>query len=123
MGGRVAHHELRSRLRARPAARPPARCLRCALCSYAVTRKHDKIIAFLDNPKAPVAEEEGEEEEEKPKARVFKASQQVGVSVETKKQEEAHAAKVAAAEALEAELKAAPKPAWPEVAAVLAETR
>ena len=40
---------------------------------------------------------------------------QVGVSSETKKQEEAHATKVAAAEALEAELLAAPKPAWPEV--------
>jgi len=41
---------------------------------------------------------------------------QVGISAETKKQEEAHATKVAAAEALEAELLAAPKPAWPEVA-------
>lgn len=41
---------------------------------------------------------------------------QVGISSETKKQEEAHASKVAAAEALEAELLSAPKPAWPEVA-------
>ena len=38
----------------------------------------------------------------------------MGISAETKKQEEAHASKVAAAEALEAELLAAPKPAWPE---------
>ena len=91
---------------------------------YAALRKHEKIVAFLDNPKAAKSDSEGEEEEEeKPKTRVFKASQQVGISAETRKQEEAHASKVAAAEALEAELLAAPKPAWPEVAAVLAETR
>ena len=82
---------------------------------YAALRKHEKIVAFLDNPKAAKSDSEGEEEEEeKPKTRVFKASQQVGISAETRKQEEAHASKVAAAEALEAELLAAPKPAWPD---------
>lgn len=45
--------------------------------SYAALRKNDKIMAFLDNPKAATPDSEGEDdEEEKPKARVFKASQQ-----------------------------------------------
>jgi len=41
-------------------------------------RKHDKIIAFLDNPKAKVVDDDegDDDDEEKPKARVFKASQQ-----------------------------------------------
>ena len=47
--------------------------------SYAALRKHEKIVAFLDNPKAAKSDSEGEEEEEqKPKTRVFKASQQAG---------------------------------------------
>ena len=42
---------------------------------YAESRKHDKVVAFLDNPKAPIEEsqdEESEDEEEKQK-RIFKA--------------------------------------------------
>ena len=47
--------------------------------SYAALRKNDKIMAFLDNPKAATPDSEGDDdEEEKPKARVFKASQQAG---------------------------------------------
>jgi hypothetical protein len=47
--------------------------------SYAALRKNDKIMAFLDNPKAATPDsEEDDDDEEKPKARVFKASQQVG---------------------------------------------
>ena len=61
-----------------------------ALRSYAVTRKHDKIAAFLDNPNAPAPDDDDgdddDDDDEKPKTRVFKASQQLGVSVETKKQ-------------------------------------
>ena len=54
---------------------------------YAALRKHEKSVAFLDNPKAAKSDSEGEEEEEeKPKTRVFKASQQVGISAETRKQ-------------------------------------
>ena len=45
---------------------------------YAESRKHDKMIAFLDNPKAPVEEEDDDDEDEAPKPRVFRASQQVG---------------------------------------------
>ena len=91
---------------------------------YAESRKHDKIIAFLDNPKAPTKDDDDEEEEEEaPKPRVFKASQQVGKSSETKIQEQAYLAKLVAADRLEKELAAAPKPVWPEVEAVIAETR
>ena len=53
-----------------------------------MTRKHDKIAAFLDNPNAPAPDDDDDDDDddEKPKTRVFKASQQLGVSVETKKQ-------------------------------------
>lgn len=67
---------------------------------YALSRKNEKVVSFLDNPKQPEPEpeEEGEEEEDdKPKTRVFKASQQVGISAETKKQEGAYLAKLVAA--------------------------
>jgi hypothetical protein len=46
---------------------------------YATGRKHDKVAAFLQNPKEDESSEEGEEddEEQKQKARVFKASQKL----------------------------------------------
>ena len=73
---------------------PSPLCNLHALRSYAVTRKHDKIAAFLDNPNAPAPDDDGDDDDddddEKPKTRVFKASQQLGVSVETKKQVAPH---------------------------------
>jgi len=89
---------------------------------YAAARKHERIVAFLDNPKEPLSEEEEEETEDQVKARVFKASQKL-VNAQANKQEEVHKAKVEAAEALQATLAAAPCPVWPEVEAVLKETR
>ena len=72
---------------------PSPLCNLHALRSYAVTRKHDKIAAFLDNPNAPAPDDDdddddddNDDDDDKPKTRVFKASQQLGVSVETKKQ-------------------------------------
>ena len=71
---------------------PSPLCNLHALRSYAVTRKHDKIAAFLDNPNAPAPDDDDDDDDddEKPKTRVFKASQQLGVSVETKKQVAPH---------------------------------
>jgi len=92
---------------------------------YASARKHDKVVAFLDNPKEPVVEDDDDDDEEEgeqqAKARVFKASLKLANA--TNKQEEVHKAKVEAAEALQAALAAAPDPVWPEVQAVLKETR
>jgi len=93
---------------------------------YALSRKHEKIVAFLDDPKKPTVVEEPdepEEEEEQAKARIFKASQKMGSSAMTNKQEATHKAKVEAAESLQATLASAPVPVWPEVDAVLKETR
>ena len=63
-----------------PSLRTRSCAAAAAFCSYAALRKNDKIMAFLDNPKATAADDDegDEDEEEKPKARVFKASQQVG---------------------------------------------
>ena len=93
-------------------------------CDYAAARKHDKVVAFLKNPSAPLKVEEEEEEEdaqEKAKARVFKASMKL--DAEKSKQDEVYKARVQAAEELQAHLASAPAAKWEEVSAVLAETR
>ena len=93
---------------------------------YAAARNNEKMIAFLDNPKAPVVEEEEDEEEDEEEARkrVFKASQKAaGQATSAMQQEEVHRQRVAAAEALEKALASAAKPVWPEVDAVIKETR
>jgi len=91
---------------------------------YAAARKHDKVAAFLRDPKGHAessdeSEEEGEAERQT--ARVFKASQKLASAVN--EQEEVHRKKVQAAEALQAALAEAPEPVWGEVKAVLSETR
>lgn len=88
---------------------------------YAVSRKHDKLVAFFNHPKEPAPEPESEDDEEEKKARVFKASQKLVSGVN--KQDEVHKAKVEAAEALERDLAAAPAPVWPEIEPVIRETR
>ena len=90
---------------------------------YAKGRKHDRVVAFLDNPKEPKKEEpkEEEEEEEVAKKRVFAASNKL--DAEKNRQEEVHRARVAAAEELQAHLEGAPAAQWEEVGSVLAETR
>jgi len=90
---------------------------------YAVARKHDKIVAFLKNPKAeaPPSPEESEDEEEKQKGRVFRASMKLTNA--GNEQENVHKRKVEAADALQAALSEAPVPVWEEVKAVLKETR
>ena len=93
---------------------------------YAESRKHDKVVAFLDNPKAPIEEsqdEESEDEEEKQK-RIFKASQRAAnQSTAAAQQEAVHKQRVEAAEALEKALASSAPPVWPEVAPILKETR
>ena len=93
------------------------------LGAYAKGRHNDKVVGFLDNPSTPVESEKDAEEtaEEIERKRVFKASQKLGL--QANKQEEVHRAKMEAAEALQKALEAAPKPVWPEVVAVLRETR
>lgn len=88
---------------------------------YAVSRKHDKVVAFLKDPKAKVESEDEEDEEDAQKARVFKASMKLANAVN--EQEEVHKRKVEAADALQAALAKAPEPVWEEVAAVLKDTR
>ena len=90
---------------------------------YALSRKHEKVAAFLADPTKPVEEEESEEEEETQvqKPKVFKAS--LKLESEKNKQHEVHEARVRAAEELQAHLASAPAAEWEEVASVLAETR
>jgi len=92
---------------------------------YAVERRQDRIIAFLKDPKKPEPEPELEEEDEEEEARkrVFKASQKLSTQAAGNKQDEVYRARVEAAEKLEKELASAAPPVWPEVEAVLKETR
>lgn len=94
---------------------------------YAVERKQQGIVAFLDNPTAPPPDEDDDEEvdeEEEARKRVFKASQKMaGQSGVAKQQEEVHRQRVEAAEALEKALAASAPPVWPEVEPILKETR
>jgi len=88
---------------------------------YAEARKHEKIVAFLDNPKAPIPESsESEDDEEEEKKRVFKASQKAaGQVTAAQQQEEVHRQRVEAAEALEKALASAAPPVWPEIEPIL----
>jgi hypothetical protein len=90
---------------------------------YAKARKHDRVVAFLDNPKEPKKEEPKEEEEEvdEPKKRVFAASNKL--EAEKNRQEEVHRARVEEKEKLQEHLEGAPAAQWEEVASVLSETR
>jgi len=93
---------------------------------YAEGRKHDKIVKFLDNPTKPIEDSEEVEEvdeEEEAWERVFKASQKLSTQAAGNKQDEVYRARVEAAEKLEKELASAAPPVWPEVEAVLKETR
>jgi len=87
----------------------------------AETRKQDKIVAFLADPKGWKEEEEDEEEdEEEQKKRKFLAAQKLATqATAAKAQEEVHRAKVEAQEALDRALASAAKPVWPEVEPVL----
>ena len=92
---------------------------------YAEARKHDKIVTFLNNPNAPPPEEsESEEDEDEKEKRIFKASQKAaGQVTAAQQQQEVHAQRVAAAEALEKALASSAPPIWPEVEPILKETR
>lgn len=93
---------------------------------YAEARKHEKIVAFLNNPTAPPSDDESEsdDDEEARKAHVFKASQKAaGQVTAAQQQQEVHAQRVAAAEALEKALASSAPPIWPEVEPILKETR
>lgn len=88
----------------------------------AETRKHDKIVAFLANPKEWKEEEEEEDEEtdEEKNKRKFLASQKLANQASAAKaQEDVHRAKVEAQEALDKALASAAKPVWAEVEPVL----
>jgi hypothetical protein len=92
--------------------------------TYAESRKHDKIVAFLDNPTAPEEEDEDEEDEAEMQKKKFMAAQRTaGQATVAQHQQEVHKQRVEAAEALEKALASSAPPVWPEVEPVLKETR
>ena len=90
----------------------------------AQARKHEKIAAFLANPKEWKEEEseDEDEDEEAAKKKKFMAAQKLATqATAARAQEEVHRKRVEAADELEKALASAAKPVWAEVEKVIKE--